>query len=86
MWCRLQTTRNTGCQGVGKVGPKERCYKKDWPPGRGGVAFVGPREENRFCQNELELPKKRHCSPNPVLCHLDAGISVFLRQGVCDPN
>lgn len=58
VWCRLQSTRNTGCQGVGKVGPKERSYKKDWPPGRGGVAFVGLREENRFFQNELELPKK----------------------------
>lgn len=57
-------------------------YKKDGLLGGGGVAFVSLREENRFCETDVELRKKA----NPVLCHQNSGLLFFLRQGVCDPS
>ena len=58
VWCRLKTTRNIRCQGVGKVRLKERFYKKGGPPGRGGVASGGLRKDSRFSQTDMDLPKR----------------------------
>lgn len=40
-------------------------HKQAGLPGGGGV--------DRFCQTDVELPRKQCCSPNTVLCHLDPG-------------